>query len=153
MANRNSGSIFSFFSALVMLLFGTIILSPDLLGLVAIIWSGATLTKTWACFDPNNTGPLLGLQHNCLETYQMLNSRYSSKSVEGAGIEHRRTSRASTALFVLYSQLSDQQLSPLGCKNSNHSVVRHIYELSEEWVRKRIGRKGTKRELWLQSLP
>ena len=49
---------------LVKLLFGTIIPSPDLLCPVAIVWSTATLTKTQACFDPNNTDPLLGLQHD-----------------------------------------------------------------------------------------
>ena len=50
---RFSGS----FSALVKLLFGTTVLSPDLLGPVTIIWSGYNPAQDLGFFDPNNTGP------------------------------------------------------------------------------------------------
>ena len=47
MASNSSWLCFAgFLSALVQWLFGTIILSPDQLGLFSILWSGMTLTKT-----------------------------------------------------------------------------------------------------------
>ena len=44
------------FSALVKLLFGTINLSPDLLGPVTIIWSGYDPAQDLGFYDPNNSG-------------------------------------------------------------------------------------------------